>query len=243
MAIHPIASVRLLLQQAALSAVEGGWRVFIIGEAERLVPQEASQEAANAMLKLLEEPPQRSLFILTTVDPRALLPTIRSRTAPVRLNRLLDTEVRGFLERHQPKLAAANLDAKTSAAAGSIGVALTIDDEESNLAYRAAADLLEAVLAGGAPMLERVLKQPAYAARGEFTAMLDALAETLGESARVALGGAPRRPIPEALSKSRDPNALLRAMERVSEAREAAWGNVNPQLLLAVLGVELAEVL
>ena len=70
MAIHPIASVRLLQQQAGLTAVEAGWRVFIIGDADRLVPQEASQEAANAMLKLLEEPPPRSLFVLTTVMSR-----------------------------------------------------------------------------------------------------------------------------------------------------------------------------
>ena len=102
MAIHPIASVRLLQQRAGLTAVEGGWRVFIIGDAERLVPQEASQEAANAMLKLLEEPPQRSLFALTTTDPRRLLPTMRSRTAPLRLGRLSDADVREFLGNHVP---------------------------------------------------------------------------------------------------------------------------------------------
>ena len=73
--------------------------------------------------------------------------------------------------------------------------------------------------------------------------MLDALADTLGEAARAALGQPTRRPVPAALMKRRDATALLRAMERVSLAREAAWGNVNPQLLLAVLGGELAEVL
>jgi DNA polymerase-3 subunit delta' len=243
MAIHPIASVRLLLQQAGLSAVEGSWRVFIVGEADRLVPQEASQEAANAMLKQLEEPPPRSLFVLTTVDPRALLPTIRSRTAPVRLNRLSDAEVRGFLERHRSAKAGADLDARVSAAGGSIGAAIAGEGDDLSQAYRAATDLLEAVLAGRGPMLERALKQPPYAARGEFTAMLDALADTLGEAARAALGQPTRRPIPVALTKRRDPTPLLRAIGCVSAAREAAWGNVNPQMLLAVLGGELAEVL
>ena len=197
MAIHPIASVRLLLQQAGLSAVESSWRVFIIGEADRLVPQEASQEAANAMLKLLEEPPQRSLFVLTTVDPRALLPTIRSRTAPVRLNRLSDADVREFLEgQRSAKSGAADVDAKVSAAGGSIGAAIAGEGDDSSQAYRAATDLLEAVLAGRGPFLERALKQPPYAARGEFTAMLDALADTLGEAARAALGQPTRRPVP-----------------------------------------------
>ena len=71
MASHGIATVRLLQRRAALTPVEGGSRVFIIGEADRLVPQESSQEAANALLKLLEEPPPGSLFVLTTVDAGA----------------------------------------------------------------------------------------------------------------------------------------------------------------------------
>jgi hypothetical protein len=73
--------------------------------------------------------------------------------------------------------------------------------------------------------------------------MLDALADTLGEAARGALGHPVRRPVPPALARSGRPERLLQALERVAEAREAAAGNVNPQLLLAVLGAELAEVL
>ncbi len=94
MAIHGIATVRLLQRRAALTPVEGGRRIFIVGEADRLVPQESSPEAANALLKLLEEPPPGSLFILTTVDPGLMLPTVRSRSVPVRLGRLSDDDVR-----------------------------------------------------------------------------------------------------------------------------------------------------
>jgi DNA polymerase-3 subunit delta' len=243
MASHSMASVRLLQRHASLTSVEGGRRVFILGDAERLVPQESSQEAANALLKLLEEPPAGSLFLLTTLDPRRLLPTIRSRAVPVRLNRLTDDEVRGFLQREMdPPLAAPALEERVALAGGSIGDALAAG-EESGKAYRAAGQLLEAVLAGSADRYERALKQTTYSARGEFTAMLDALAETLGDAARGGLGQATRRPVPAALLERADPESLLRAMERVAEAREAAYGNVNPQILLAVLGEELAEVL
>ncbi len=242
MASHSMASVRLLHRQASLTAVEGGRRVFILGDAERLVPQDSSQEAANAMLKLLEEPPPGSLFVLTTVDPRRLLPTIRSRAVPVRLNRLTDEQVRGFLTAHAPPLPGPALDERVAQAAGSIGVALS-SGEESGKAYRAAGALLEAVMAGSAAGFERALKQAPYSARGEFTAMLDALADTLSEAARGALGQPTRRPVPEALLRRGDPAPLLRALERVAEARESAYGNVNPQILLAVLGEELAEVL
>jgi DNA polymerase-3 subunit delta' len=241
MASHSMASVRLLQRQAALTSVEGGRRVFIIGDADRLVPQESSQEAANALLKLLEEPPAGSLFLLTTVDARRLLPTIRSRAVPVRLNRLSDDEVRGFLERELDTETAQALDDRVALAGGSIGAALAAGDEAGK-AYRAAGQLLEAVMAGSADRYERALRQAPYSARGEFTAMLDALAETLGEAARGGLGHVARRPVPAALKRA-DPGALLQAMERVAEAREAAYGNVNPQILLAVLGEELAEVL
>jgi DNA polymerase-3 subunit delta' len=243
MASHSMASVRLLHRHAALTSVEGGRRVFIVGDAERLVPQESSQEAANALLKLLEEPPAGSLFVLTTVDPRRLLPTIRSRAVPVRLNRLTDEQVRGFLKKHvEPPLAPSALEERVALAAGSIGDALAAG-EETGKAYRAAEQLLQAVLAGSAAGYERALRQAPFSARGEFTAMLDALADTLGEAARGTLGQPTRRPVPTALLRRADPATLLRAMEHVAEAREAAYGNVNPQILLAVLGEELAEVL
>ncbi len=243
MASHPIATVRLLQRRAALTSVEGGPRVFIIGEADRLVPQESSPEAANAMLKLLEEPPPGALFMLTTVDQRRMLPTIRSRAAPIRLNRLSDDEVRGFLAAHtEPKWSSAKIEERVALADGSIGQALG-QGEEVGRAYRSAEQLLAAVIEGRGPALERALSQAAFAARGEFSAMLDALADTLGEAARGTMGQAVRRPVPEPLLRHRNPAPLLQAMEKVAEAREAAAGNVNPQVLLAVLGEDLAEVL
>jgi DNA polymerase-3 subunit delta' len=242
MASHALPSVRLLQQRASLTAAEGGARVFIIGDAERLVPQESSPDAANALLKLLEEPPAGAYFILTAADPRRLLPTIRSRAAPLRLGRLTDAEVKEFVLAHvRPAAAAENLDERVATAEGSIGTA--VSEVSGDKARDAAEALIEAVAGGATARLERALKQGAFAARGDFSAMLDALAETLGDAAREAGSGTSRRPLPGALRRPRDTGALLAAHDRVAEAREAAAGNVNPQLLLAVLGEELAEVL
>ncbi len=58
----------------SLTAGEGGWKVVIVDAADAL-----NNAAANALLKWLEEPPERSLFILIAHNPGALLPTIRSR--------------------------------------------------------------------------------------------------------------------------------------------------------------------
>jgi hypothetical protein len=161
---------------------------------------------------------------------------------PIRLQRLKEDEVRQFFaSRRESPLAGRELEERVALAGGSIGAALD-EAGDSGKAYRAAGELIEAVLSGRGPVLERALKQAPYAARGEFTAMLDALAETLGEAARSTLGHPARRPVPEAL-RSRNPGRLLKAMEHVAEAREAAWGNVNPQILLAVLGEELTAAL
>ena len=142
--------------------------------------------AANALLKLLEEPPANAWFILTATDAGRLLPTIRSRAVPVRLARLTDAEVRGFLGAEmKPALSGAALEDRVRAAEGSIGAALSAGEEGAK-AFNAAADLLDVAVQGSVARAERVLKQGPFAARGDFTAMLDALAQTLGDAARAA---------------------------------------------------------
>jgi DNA polymerase-3 subunit delta' len=243
MASHPVATVRLIQRRAALKSVEGGPTVFIVGHAERLVPQESSQEAANALLKLLEEPPANTWFILTATDAGRLLPTIQSRVVPVRLARLADSEVREFLAAElKPAPSGAALDERVGSAEGSIGVAIGASEAGAK-AYSAAADLIDAALSGAVARAERVLKQGPFAARGDFSAMLDALDVTLGDAARAATGLAPRRALPAGLKTLRPVSRLLEAQRQVTVAREAAQGNVNPQLLVAVLTEELATCL
>lgn len=60
------------------SMTDCGWKIGIIHEADRL-----NEQAQNAFLKTLEEPPQKCMFILTTANPSELLPTIRSRCQTV----------------------------------------------------------------------------------------------------------------------------------------------------------------
>ena len=243
MASHGVASARLLLRRVVLTPVEARKKVFIIGDAERLVPQESSQEAANALLKVMEEPPADTVFILTASDPRRLLPTIRSRTVVLRLGRLSNGEVRQFLETHvTPTPSGVALEAKVAVAEGAIGAALAEDGSRAK-ARASAEALLEAVLAGAAARYERALKQGPWQARGEFTEMLDALADLLSDAARDRSGITPLRPPPRALHSRAEMRGLVAAVARVQEAREAAQGNVNPQLLLATLSAELEEAL
>ena len=74
-----VAAVRALLRQAVMSPAMSRRKVFVVGDAERMVPQEGAEAAANAFLKLLEEPPADTTLILTSSEPGALLPTIGCR--------------------------------------------------------------------------------------------------------------------------------------------------------------------
>ena len=80
-----VATVRAIVQAASVSPAMGKRKVFIVGDAEQMVPQEGSEQAANALLKLLEEPPANTFIILTSSEPGALLPTIRSRVVNIRV--------------------------------------------------------------------------------------------------------------------------------------------------------------
>ena len=95
-----LAHVQLILRIAYARPAMGSHKAFLIGDAEALVSQEASPEAANALLKLLEEPPPDTTVVLTASDPDVLLPTIRSRLMPFRLRALPEDRVTRFLVEH-----------------------------------------------------------------------------------------------------------------------------------------------
>ncbi len=68
-------------QRILQTALEGGWKAVVLADAERL-----NDPAANKLLKLLEEPPEKSLFLLLSAQPEYLLPTVVSRCQRVRLS-------------------------------------------------------------------------------------------------------------------------------------------------------------
>ncbi len=93
---YPIAAIRLLHRIVAVSPFSARCKVIVLGDAERLVVQEASPEAANALLKVLEEPPADTTIILTAERPDRLLPTVRSRLVPLGIRRVSDEAVESF---------------------------------------------------------------------------------------------------------------------------------------------------
>jgi DNA polymerase-3 subunit delta' len=221
LAIHGIAAVRLLLRELALKPALGRRKAFIIGDAERLVPQTGTEAAANALLKALEEPPVDTTIVLTTAMPEALLPTIMSRVVRVRVARLADSVVAAFVQRELGVTAQRDVAQRVALADGRPGRLLA--DREGGTDGGAAERFLAAVEGGPVARYTFALAQQPFQARGGFTAMLDELLQRLRERARA--GG--------------ETGTVVSAISRVLEARSLAQGNVNPQLVAAVLADEL----
>lgn len=223
--------VRLLHRRAQMRPAMARRKVFVVGEADRLVPQASSPEAANAMLKVLEEPPPDTYFILTTAELPALLPTIRSRLVQMRVRRLPTALVERFLaEAVTPPVPAAAARRRAEHASGSIGEALALGDGDTESA--GGADLLAAARRGAAGRWRYVLGVKPYQARGAFTDTLDAALDELKDGLERRLRGG-SDPVPA--------DALLEAIRDVEQARRMAQGNVNPQLIAADLLRRLAE--
>jgi DNA polymerase-3 subunit delta' len=123
-----------------LTAAEEGWRIVILDGAE-----EMNRSAANAVLKILEEPPRRGLLLLVSHSPGQLLPTIRSRCMRLPLPALEEGVVRQLLARYQPEIAAADAAALAALSGGSIGRALELAAAGGLDLYRALLGLLNQV--------------------------------------------------------------------------------------------------
>jgi DNA polymerase-3 subunit delta' len=243
-----LAHVQLLRRMASNRPAMGGRKVFLVGDAEALVPQEASPEAANALLKLLEEPPADTVMILTASDPEALLPTIRSRLLPIRVSPLPEAIVADFLKETRG-LDSTRASAVARLSGGAIGRALALAPNGKDAgpldALRAEArDLLEAALANSAlPRLALAHAQAPAGARGSYSVVLDFLALWIRDVAAVAAGARDAVVNVDALdwlakaARALPPGAPGSADAIHSVATAASFGtfNINPQLTTAWL--------
>ena len=199
-----VEDVRRVAAFMALTPAEGGWRVAVVDGAE-----EMNAAAANALLKVLEEPPARAVLLLVSAAPGRLLPTLRSRCRRLRLAPLDAAAMSRVLAAALPEMGELERARLGSLAEGSPGRALLLAEAEG----LAIADLVDSVL----DALPDVPPQRAHEVadrigRGEdgFTTFMDLL--------RAALAGALR----ECLCGHADP----RQQRLVGLRPLAAWGDV-----------------
>jgi DNA polymerase III subunit delta' len=168
-----------------MSATEGGWRVAIVDAADEMNPS-----AANALLKILEEPPERALLLLVCHQPARLLPTIRSRCRVLRCAPL------GPADLAQATAAAGypveeEADALAALAGGSAGEAVRLVLEDGLAVWDEVAELIAAAPGMDRRRLIALAESCAGRDAGErYDTVLRLVQLALGRMARAAAGAA-----------------------------------------------------
>lgn len=230
--------VRALKQEFSLTPAQADRRVAIVIDAERL-----TEEAGNALLKLLEEPPPNSHLILTARDRDAVMETLVSRCRSLRIPPLSRREVAAFLEAKNVSGDRARLLALLSE--GRPGYALGL--AEDAFEERVLAPTFRLLLPDGAPhqaaeevvALAREGTKKAEGARQRIRLVLGTVAWFLRASLKASTGASGGRdvlellepPLRDALS-DRDPRVVERQLERVIEAMADVDRNVGVELVL-----------
>ena len=186
-----VEDIRGLHRFFGLSATDGGRRVVIVDCAD-----EMNVSAANALLKMLEEPPARTTLLLVSHRPSGLLPTIRSRCRTLRLTPLGADDMRAALEQAGVEMQG-NPEHLAALSAGSVGAALRLTALGGLEIYAELIGVLNSL-----PRLDRpraLALAEAAAQRGateRFDLLLDLVDMALIRLARSGATGAP--PMPEA---------------------------------------------
>ena len=236
-----IAQTRELAEEVYYRPREGRQRFFIIDEADRL-----RDEAANSLLKTLEEPPPTSTLILLTSRPNSLLQTIRSRSQRISFAPLPIAEMERFLTENYPRPAADTaLLARVSE--GRIGQATAFDLSVYRQERRTLIELLE-LMARGQDRF-RLLKAAEYIGkkeRDEFEKELDLLISILRDVFLLSGGSSHDQiinvDVADRLQQLAAKIGLQRVMswsEKISEVRKNLRVNINRQVAMeaALLGL------
>ncbi|MDG1708989.1 MAG: DNA polymerase III subunit delta', partial [Emcibacteraceae bacterium] len=119
------------------TSADGGWRVAIVDTAD-----EMNRNAANAILKILEEPPKNSILVILANAPGRLLPTIKSRCRMLPLSPLKSETVREILVKNFPEKEDNIIDGYVALSNGSPGYAISLIEHQGLKVYREILGLL-----------------------------------------------------------------------------------------------------
>jgi len=231
-----IQQTRLLKERSQFLPHKGSRRVFLIDHVDR-----ANEQAANSLLKTLEEPPDHLILILTAENAYDLLPTIRSRAVPFHFAPLAREEMQAFVRARgldQP-------DRRMALAAGSPGLAVSLDLEAYDKRRAAMLTLLK-VAAGAAPfgawlpVSEAIGRGRSEKLDAYLKALYDLLRDLLllHEGAGELRNQDIRREL-EAVAGRVEFGWIRRAVKKVDEIAELVRRNIQKQIALDAIIVEL----
>jgi DNA polymerase-3 subunit delta' len=194
--------VRELTEFLSLTAALSPWRVVVIDSVDDL-----ETSGANALLKILEEPPPNTLFFLVSHAPGRLLPTIRSRCRRLDFGKLDDDAMTSILASHAPDLSAPERQRIISMSFGSAGRALAF----AELGLAKLEDAALAIIRQGDPTNARrsdlASELGKKGAAERYAAFLDLAPSLIAREAR-SLNGGPRERALDAYAKARELAAI-----------------------------------
>jgi len=237
-----VEQMRQIEKEANFRPFEGKARVFLIDEADKL-----NDASANALLKVLEEPPRTSHLILITARPAMLLPTILSRCQMIRFAPLTPDEIETHLTKNDIDKKTARLRAR--AAGGSMGRAMSGDLVTFTSQRKAMLKVLNALVVSNnrAELLRSAEQLNEAQYKDEFEERLDVLETLIRDAWMLSLGVKPSQlvnedllgelqPISEGLDSSRAANWIL----QIEDVREQLIVNINRKVTTDALFLAMA---
>jgi DNA polymerase-3 subunit delta' len=209
-----VEQMRQIEKEANFRPFEGKARVFLIDEADKL-----NDASANALLKVLEEPPRTSYLILITARPAMLLPTILSRCQMIRFSPLTPAEIESHLVKNDlvdPKTARV----RARAAGGSMGRALSGDLVTFTSQRKAMLKVLNALAISNdrAELLRSAEQLNEAQYKEEYEERLDVLETLIRDAWMLSLGVESSRLVNEDLSAE-----LVEVSKNINSGRAADW--------------------
>jgi DNA polymerase-3 subunit delta' len=162
-----VSTVRAMIEKMQMSSMSGQWRVVLIDSVDELTPS-----ASNAILKLLEEPPQQTLFLLVTHQLSNVLPTIRSRARVEKMRPLTISQLRELCYKFMPETTISEEILKL--ANGSFGKIANLKSFGGDVIYEDLLDVLQNKHATASDMMkiaEKIAVEPSL-----YNILLDTIA-------------------------------------------------------------------
>ena len=221
-----IDTIRQLRQNAWLLPGEAPCRVCVLCGAENMTDQ-----AQNALLKILEEPPEHTVFILTAENRAMLLPTILSRVQTIRLEPLTPVEILPVLRERCPDQPGEKLE-WAAETADTIGQALALLADESLQKHAQLAQRMLELLCNGSEYDLLTAVEPVSRKREDLLEVCTQLRQLLtAELTRAASGGESR------FSTRR----ITRMLEALDDLLPRVLQNGNTLLLSTLLALRLSQ--
>lgn len=210
--------IRGLTHFLTMSATDGGRRVVIVDAADDM-----NVNAANALLKMLEEPPALTTILLVAHQPSRLLPTIRSRCRELRLNALNPDDMRAALAQAEAETDAS--PALAALSAGSVGEAMRLSQLGGLAMYQEIVSIFSTLPQGDRPRALKLAEAAATrGAEARFELLLTMFDTFLARLARTGAAGV--APMPEAAQGEAE--LMLRLSPNSQKARD--WANIAQEI-------------